>query len=120
MMLPPPVADLLAAPRHGVLPEAGKRASAGSVAGGCAVELRADAGAVFGFSAYARPEIVAACEWLCRRWHARGSVSAPPAAGELAAELGLSRECLGELLIVLDAAALLAQAVAEDERETGL
>ncbi len=89
-------------------------ASAGSVRQGCAVQfgmMHEQSRVAPGFHAFASPEIVAACEWVCRRWDAEGGwteVDLPT----LQAATGLDRSWAADLLVVVDASDNLGAALA--------
>jgi hypothetical protein len=96
----------------GRVPEPQICGRAGSASQGCAVQFGVEsvAGPLKpGFYAFAAPEVIGACEWLCRHWTANGQVERV-SLDELQRATGLSRDWAGELLVVCDAAAALCEA----------
>lgn len=89
-------------------------ASAGSARQGCAVQfgmVSEPSQVAPGFHAFAGPEIVAVCEWVCRQWAAEGGwteVDLPT----LQAATGLDRSWAADLLVVVDASDNLGKALA--------
>ncbi|MEM6819383.1 MAG: hypothetical protein AAF578_11405 [Pseudomonadota bacterium] len=96
------------------VPKSAVLASAGSAKQGCAVQFGVSPDGsqlTLGFHAFASPEIVAVCDWVCRHWDAGGKWSAIDLP-TLQQATGLNRSWAADLLVVVEASDKLGKALA--------